>query len=268
MRATGPLLQVDRSHSARLCEVLQGGKKHFPVDRAAAAGLLRIAPNAAEVALAGRAFVIAAVRHVVACGTALIADLGSGLPGPDGTNTHEVAVRVDSSAHTVYVDNDPIVLVHGRALLREPSAVIVEADLRQPTSVAARLLSEWIPGSGVGLVMTSVLHHLSDQEDPGAIVEQLCAAMPDGSFLVISHLCGDGLHPKDASAAAAVYAKTSSPLYLRSAEQIRHLFGGTRLLGPGVVEVSSWHPHRARQGDESSGRWHLLGGVAEIRPAA
>ena len=182
-------------HPARVYDYLLGGKDNFAADRAAAEQLIAVSPGVREGVRAHRAFLRRAVRYLAAeAGMKQFLDIGTGIPTQG--NTHEVAQEIVPEARVAYVDNDPIVLVHGRALLTSHPAgktTVIEADLRRPEEILAHPdVRDTIDFSRpVALILAGVLHFLTDEEDPHGVVERLKAAVPSGSHLLLSHVTLD-----------------------------------------------------------------------------
>jgi len=182
-------LDIDLPHAARIWNYWMGGEDNFPSDRAAGEAVAGVYPEIVIMARQSRGFLIRAVRHLAAeAGVRQFLDIGSGLP--TDTNVHQVAHEVDPAAKVVYVDHDPMVLVHGRALLAdEKTTTVIEADLRRPGEILGhRVVRERIDFTEpVGLLLLSVLHHVHDSEDPVGITGTLREALPSGSHLAILH---------------------------------------------------------------------------------
>jgi O-methyltransferase involved in polyketide biosynthesis len=229
-------------HSARIWNYWLGGKDHYPVDRAAGEAFLEIYPDMVNVARAVRYFLARAVRYLAGeVGIRQFLDVGTGLPTAD--NTHEVAQRVAPESRIVYVDNDPLVLVHARGLLTsraEGACAYVDADVRDPGTILEAAASTLDLGRPVALMMLGILGHVGDDEEARSIVRRLVDALPPGSYLTLS----DGANTSKAREQAHQrYAKTGAvPYRLRSPEQITAFFDGLDLLEPGVVPVSQWRP--------------------------
>jgi O-methyltransferase involved in polyketide biosynthesis len=232
-------------HSARVWNHLLGGEDNYPPDREAGDLVLRMFPDFARLARVQRAFLSRAVRFLAAeRGVRQFLDVGSGLPTVD--NTHEVAQRVAPESRVVYVDHDPIVLLHAGALLTstpEGRTDYVEADVRDPGTILARAASTLDFHRPVALMMLGIAGQLSDSEDPWAIVRTLLDALPSGSHLVLS----DGTDTNESlNAAVAAYNASSAHTYhLRGAAEIARFFTGLDLVEPGVVETSRWRPDPA-----------------------
>ena len=253
-------IDVTVPHSARIWNYWLGGKDNYPVDREASARFVEIYPGIIDVARSVRVFLGRAVRHLAEdAGIRQFLDVGTGLPTVD--NTHEIAQRVAPQSRVVYVDNDPLVLVHARALLTstpEGKTDYIDADVRNPEAIlraAARTLDFTKP---VALVMLGIMGHLSDDENPWSLVHRLLNALPSGSYLVLS----DGANTSKARETAHErYAETGAvPYHLRSPEQIENYFEGLEFLDPGVVPVSQWRPEHSPFGTPAA--VDTYGGVA------
>jgi O-methyltransferase involved in polyketide biosynthesis len=239
--------EIDTSvpHSARIWDYWLGGKDHYPVDREAGEGVKQLLPDIALSARQDRAFLGRAVRYLVGDqGIRQILDLGTGLP--TANNTHEVAQSTAPGCRVVYVDNDPLVLAHARALLTsrttEGVTDYIDADIRDTGAVleaAARTLDFTRP---VALMLLGVLNHIMDDGEALDIVHRLLDAVPSGSHLAISHTTaevdGEAMH----EATRQVTAQGGTPVLARSAEQLAVFFDRVELLEPGVVSCSRWRP--------------------------
>jgi O-methyltransferase involved in polyketide biosynthesis len=250
-------------HSARIWNYWLGGRDNYPVDREAGDRFREIYPDIVDVARAVRYFLARAVRYLAGeAGIRQFLDVGTGLPTVD--NTHEVAQRVAPQSRIVYVDNDPLVLVHARALLTsrlEGACDYVDADIRDPDAIldaAARTLDFSQP---VALMLLGILGHVGDDDEARSIVRRLAGALPPGSYLALS----DGANTSRAREEAHQrYSQTGAvPYHLRSPEQITAFFDGLELLPPGVVPVSQWRPDPSPFGPP--GHVDTFGGVARKR---
>ena len=231
-------------HSARVYGCWLGGKDNYEADRKAAAEVARLRPHVVAGARANRAFLARVVRYLARnCRIRQFLDLGTGLP--TAVNTHDIAQEADLQARIVYVDNDPIVLSHARALLvSTPPGVCdyLQADLRDPEGVlaqAARTLDFTQPAV---VLLLAVLHFLSDDEYPAGVVAKLAGGLAPGSYLVISHLTADFAAEPVAAAVTAYNAQVPVPVTARTHAQVTGLFGGLPLIEPGVVPVAQWRP--------------------------
>ncbi|GAA2720158.1 SAM-dependent methyltransferase [Actinocorallia aurantiaca] len=236
-------IDVTTPNVARMYDFYLGGKDNYAADREATEQVLRVAPQTPALARANRAFLGRAVRFLVReAGMRQFLDLGAGLPTQG--NVHEVAQGAAPASRCVYVDNDPVVLTHGRALLKGVGGVeVVPGDLRRPSELLDDpLLRKAIDLSEpVAVLLVSVLHCLTDQEDPWEVVRVLGEAVPSGSHLVVSHITA-AERPAAAQAGAAVYQRASSAMTLRPGEAIARFFDGFELLDPGLVPLTDWRP--------------------------
>ncbi|WP_248966123.1 SAM-dependent methyltransferase [Sphaerisporangium perillae] len=240
---TSAHIDTTTPHSARMWNYWLGGKDNYPIDRQVGDQILQVYPGIVEVARQSRAFLGRAVRHLAGeAGITQFLDVGTGLPTVD--NTHEVAQRVNPACKIVYMDNDPLVLVHARALLtstREGVCAYVDADVRDPERVlqqAARTLDFTQP---IALMMLGILGNVWDDAEASDICHRLVAALPSGSYLVLEDGT-DAVEPEAAAEAEKTRAEAGDPYKLRTPQQIVTYFDGLRLLEPGVVSVSRWRP--------------------------
>jgi SAM-dependent methyltransferase len=246
--------------TARMYDFWLGGHDNFAADRAAALAVSEAAPEAQLIAVENRKFLRRAVRYLAAeAGIAQFLDIGTGLPTQG--NVHEVAQRVNPDARVVYVDNDPMVLAHSRALKTGGNTAVIEADLRDPGTVldhsSTRALLDFTQPLAVLLV--AVLHFLSDNDGPHAIVATVCDALPPGSYLVISHAT-DGIRGEPAARVAEHYRKhVASGATLRDRSEIMRFFTGLKLVEPGLVQVPHWRRDEAEPAD--AGKVWFLGAV-------
>jgi hypothetical protein len=239
-----------------------GGTELFQADRTTAERLLKLVPDARRVAHENREFLRRSVEYLAGQGIAQFLDIGVGMP-TGYLATHEMARKVNPGARVVYVDYDPIVVSHAKAMLARPGEAVVErADLRRPEG----LLS--LPGLNahfdfrrpVAVILTGVLHFVSDREDPGRILSVIRGALASGSYLVIGHATADAIPDPLKASVVATFRNSSAPIWPRSAARIRRLFDGFDLVEPGLVPAHSWRP---ADGEEfSPERAMVLGGVA------
>ncbi|MCD0451057.1 SAM-dependent methyltransferase [Actinocorallia sp. API 0066] len=246
---------------ARAYDVVLNGKDNFAVDRAFVAELVKIVPEIYDVASYNREILGRAVQHMIDQGVRQFIDLGSGLPTV--RNTHEVAQAVDPSARVVYVDNDPIVEVHGRAILASsPGTAVLSADLRDPGSVlAAPEVVELIDFTQpVGIMLVGILHHLHDDEDPQGIVDAYMAAVPSGSHLFITSFCASSAEAREAEKQFLAILGTGR---FRTEEEITAWFAGHELAEPGVVPNPLWRPTAPVDAEKLTvGQKLMYGGIA------
>ncbi|TMR97952.1 SAM-dependent methyltransferase [Nonomuraea basaltis] len=230
-------------HSARVYDYWLGGKDNFEADRQVAEQTMAAVPGVRESARNNRAFLGRAVRHLTQLGVRQFLDLGTGIPSQG--NTHEVAQAEAPEARVVYVDNDPIVMSHARALLTstpEGKTTYIEADARDPRSIldhpeVRETLDFTKP---IALVMVAILMHISDEDDPPGLVKAFTDAIPSGSYLVLSHLTLDFLPKNVADDYLATTRNQAMHRTPRTGEQIARYFDGFDLVEPGLVAVSEW----------------------------
>ena len=244
-----PRIDTSVPHSARFWNYLVGGKDNFEADRAAARIVLETVPSLASIARSGREFLGRAVRFLTAeAGLRQFLDIGTGIPTAD--NTHEVAQRVAPDARIVYVDNDPIVLVHARSLLPstpEGATDFIDADIRDPDLIlreAARTLDF---GRPVGLMLVGILNFVTDDSQASALVARLLAAVPSGSYLVVQHPASEDEALVEATRRWSEMG--ADPLVCRSRAEVARFFDGLILLEPGVVTLNEWRPEPSTQTD-------------------
>jgi hypothetical protein len=261
---------MTKPNIARVYDYLLGGKDNFAADREIGEMSLRIMPDGREGPRSNRAFLRRVVRFLAAeAGIRQFLDIGSGLPSRG--NVHEVAQAVDPKARVGYVDYDPVVVTHARALLATDFNTVVEADLREPEVILhdpkVRKLIDF--DRPVALLLLSILHHIPDDADPMAIVATLRDAVVPGSFLAISHLHKPGAErPEDAELARIgedIFRKAFGAGQWRDADEIRGFFGDWELLSPGVVPVAEWRPDPADGYKKYLTHEFVLGGVARKR---
>jgi len=249
---------------ARMYDYYLGGKDNFAADRHAAEQALELAPQIRIAAQHNRAFMGRAVRHLAQAGVRQFLDVGTGLPTQ--SNVHEVAREAAPDARVVYVDNDPVVLAHGRAILGGAENVhIVQADLRRPEEIldSPEVRERLDFDRPVAILLVAIVHFLQDADDPEAIVARFRAALPSGGYLVLSHVCGAAL-PESVPGVTEVYRHSSTPIVARSPERIAGFFGDLELVEPGVVNVAQWRPDSAetRRIAAKYRRPYFLAGVA------
>ena len=237
----GTAIDTTVPHSARIWNYWLGGKDNYAVDREAGDQYKDIFPGIAVVAQTSRAFLTRAVRYLAGqAGIRQFLDIGTGLPTAD--NTHQVAQRVAPESRIVYVDNDPLVLAHARALLTsapEGSTEYLAADIRNPAAIldaAAGLLDFTQP---IALMLMGIMGHFTDEE-AYPIVSRLLAGLPSGSYFALY----DGADTNEAfNEAQRGYNESGAvPYHLRSPEQFARFFEGLELVEPGVVPVPHWRP--------------------------
>lgn len=241
-----PQIDTTKPHSARIYDYFLGGKTNFAPDRAAAEQTLSAVPHARTAARANRAFLLRAVDHVARLGVRQFLDIGTGIP-VEGRNTHDAAQGIAPESRVVYVDNDPIVLAHARALLTshaDGATTYIDADAHDPDAILAHpALTETLDlDRPLALLLLAILHFVPDEDRPTEILGRLTDRLPSGSVLVLSHLTGD-FDPVTTGGGVAVYRKSGIPMQVRSRAEVEALVPqGWDLEEPGVELVSHWRP--------------------------
>jgi S-adenosyl methyltransferase len=244
-KAGPPEFDTSVAHQARMYDYLLGGKDNYAADRAATEAALRIYPEWGFTARANRAFLGRAIRYLTAdAGMRQFLDIGTGIP--TAGNTHQVAQEIAPETRVVYVDYDPVVLAHARALLTSGAAgatEYIDADLREVGTIldqASQLLDFTQP---VAVTLVAILHAIPDADDPHGIVARLVDAVPSGSYLALSHLGREFLPPEtlrqmqDAST-----GRVQQQFAYRSRDQVARFFAGMDLVEPGIVPLEEWRP--------------------------
>ena len=260
-------LQLDRPHPARVYDYLLGGKDNFAADRAAAQAGLEANPNSRIPPRENRAFLRRVVRYLARdAGISQFLDIGTGIP--TSPNVHEIAQDADPQARVVYVDNDPIVLAHARALLTSGpvgKTAYIDADVRD----VGRILSSAVlrqtldMNQPVGLLLIAVMHFIADEDDPWDLAARLLAELPAGSYLALSHLTGD-FDPAAWQGVAAVYRRSGITMQVRPLAAVERFFTGLDLLDPGVVSLPRWRPDSndiGRPGQPADAAVSVYGGL-------
>ncbi len=259
----GPLpFDTSKANQARMYDYVLGGKDNYASDREAVEAGLKIWPEMAFTMRANRAFLGRAVRYLAAeAGMRQFLDLGTGIP--TAGNTHEVAQAIAPESRVVYVDYDPVVLAHARALLDSHEAgatEYIDADLRDTDAIltrAAQLLDFTKP---VAVTMLTVLHAIPDADAPHAIVAKLMASVPSGSYLAISHAGSDLIgQEREDSLKGAWGGRMQQQIIWRSREQVARFFEGTDLIAPGLVRVEEWRPDAGTSDEGKSAGWAAVG---------
>jgi O-methyltransferase involved in polyketide biosynthesis len=238
-----PSYDTGIAHPARIYDYLLGGKENYAADRAAADALIESGPDALPGVRANRAFLSRAVRYLAGeAGIRQFLDIGTGLPTAD--NTHEVAQRVAPECRVVYVDNDPIVLAHGRALLDstpEGATAYIEADARNTDLILREAAATLDFSQPVAVMALMVLHYVPDADDPAHVVSRLMDAVPPGSYLAVSTTTTD-INPDRVTSVASQLNKQMGPTQItpRTRDQIARCFHGTDLVEPGLVHLPQW----------------------------
>jgi SAM-dependent methyltransferase len=251
-----PIIDTSTAHPARVYDYWLGGKDNFAADREAGELALKAYPQLAEAVKSNRAFLARAVRFLTReAEIRQFLDIGTGIPASD--NTHEVAQREAADSRIVYVDNDPIVLLHARALLRsapEGACAYIEADLRNPDEILARAAETLDFSQPVALMLLTVLQFIADEEDPYALVARLMAALPPGSYLVLAHPTDD-FNPSRGESIQRYNERVADQAVLRGREETLRFFDGLELLEPGVVVGAKWRPDSEFEAARHSSTW-------------
>jgi SAM-dependent methyltransferase len=239
-----PTVDPTRAHSARVYDYYLGGKDNFAVDRETGLKAMEAWPAVGTAVRENRGFLGRAVRYLAEdVGIRQFLDIGTGLPS--ASNVHEVAQAIAPESRVVYVDNDPIVLVHARALLTSAPkgrTAYIEADLRDPEAIlASPTVAETLDlNRPVALMLVAILHFLVDADDPARIVATLLAALPPGSYLVASHVTAEH-DPEGVGGLERTYRQSGIPAQARTVSDFTKLaFNGLEMVEPGVVLVSEW----------------------------
>jgi hypothetical protein len=247
--AAGTGIDTTVPHSARIWNYWLGGKDNYAVDRAAGDEYLKVFPGIVDVARAQRAFLARSIRYLAGeAGVRQFLDVGTGLPTAD--NTHQVAQQVAPEARIMYVDNDPLVLTHARALLTstpQGATAYIHADLHEVDEIVRQASTTLDLAKPIALILHGILGHVTDNDEARSIVRNLMDALPSGSYLNLA----DGT--KDSSGefeqAQDEYNDSGAvPYVLRTPAEITSFFDGLELVEPGVVSCPRWRPDAAPDG--------------------
>ncbi len=248
--------------SARVYDFLLGGKDNYEADRAVGSALITHAPALPVMVRAQRALLARMVTYLVRdAGIRQFLDVGTGIPSAN--NVHEVAQALAPETRVLYVDNDPIVLAHARALMKttgEGATAFIQADLRDPDSIVRDpTLSKVIdPAAPVALLLIGIVHHLRDEDRPYELVERLVSWLPNGSYLAVVTPSADFDPPMMASLAATA-ERSGIPYVPRSKAEVERFFGGLELVEPGVAPILGWRPDDAPGDVNAVHGWAALG---------
>ncbi|MFF3849654.1 SAM-dependent methyltransferase [Streptomyces sp. NPDC002328] len=262
------IVNTSKPSVARMYDHLLGGTDNYAVDREACDQLLRMAPSSRELALVNRAFLVRAVRYLAReRGVRRFLDHGSGLP--TRPNVHQVAQEVDPSSEVVYLDNDPVVLGHGRMMLAEDpeTTAVLDADMRDTDAIfkseeVRRLLRD---GRPVAALFVSVLHCIPDDDDPWELVNRVAGLLPPGSYMVVSQLASDSPQLREEVTQFMSDATGGHWGRVRSIEEVQRYFARLEVLeSPGPVEVSRWLPDSDLAPRQNTTEWIEYGAVARI----
>ncbi len=242
-----PTIDTTKAHPARVYNYFLGGKDHFAVDRETAHKLLEFLPNARTMARENRAFMGRAVRFLAAeAGVRQFLDIGTGLPSAN--NVHQAAQAIAPECRVVYVDNDPTVLAHARALLtssEEGKTAYIQADLREPEVILADPVTRQTLdfNEPIALMLVAILHFIPDEDGPAQIMSTLLGALPSGSYLAASHGTAEFFSPQAIAGGTRAYREGGVVSQGRTIDEFAQLaFSGLDMVDPGLVLVSEWRP--------------------------
>jgi hypothetical protein len=261
-----PRVDTSTPHSARMYDWWLGGKTNFAADRAMGEAFVRAIPTVRTMARENRNFLDRAVRYLAGeAGIGQFLDIGTGIP-TEG-NVHEVAQQITPDARVVYVDNDPIVLVHARALMvsgGRGATAYIQADLREPEKILSHpAVADTLDlNRPVGLMLVAILMLLNDAEDPWGKARILMDAMPAGSHVAITHP-GPEFNPEAMAAAVEAASRGQVTLVPRVRADVRRFFGDWELVAPGLVPVMAWRPDAGPPADPNAA--YYWAGIARKR---
>ena len=254
-------------HIARVYDYWLGGKDNFAADREMGERTLQAYPNLVYSVRANRAFLARAVRFLAGeMGIRQFLDIGTGIP--TANNTHEVAQHIAPEARIVYVDNDPVVLSHAKALLKstpEGACAYIDADLRDPDTILAGAADTLDFSQPVAVMLVAVAHFVGDDAEAGAIVNRLMDACVPGSFLAISHAASDIDTEQQTEMVRRLNQSVAEKATLRDRAGVARLFDGFELVEPGVVRTAEWRPDSDLEAASPAAVW---AGVASKAPQA
>jgi hypothetical protein len=255
-------IDLDRPSAARMYDYYLGGSHNFAIDRQAGEQAIAMWPDLPIIMQANRAFLRRAVRYLVGQGIEQFLDIGSGIPTVG--NVHEVAQEANPANRVMYVDIDPVAVAHSRAILAgNPNAAVIQGDARDPGALLAkpevqRVLDLSRP---VGILLVALLHFIPDDGDAYQLVQHLRDTAAAGSYLAVSHASFEG-RPSESVSHTQLYSRTSTPMQMRSREDIVRFFDGLTLVEPGVVFLPQWRPESPEEVDEHPERFTGYAGVA------
>ncbi|GGX54618.1 hypothetical protein GCM10010358_05870 [Streptomyces minutiscleroticus] len=235
-------IDTGKPHPARMYDWFLGGKDNYPVDEEMGRRLLALDRRVPAMARTNRAFMHRATRWLAANGVRQFLDIGTGIPTEP--NLHQIAQQAAPDSRVVYCDNDPIVLAHAAALLRstpEGRTEYLQADVRDPEAILGQAREILDFDRPVGLSLIALLHFVPDEDGAYELVDRFLAALPSGSYLVVSHASGE-FDEEKASAATEMYRRSGLTMALRTRDEVARFFDGLELVDPGVVLVPDWHP--------------------------
>jgi S-adenosyl methyltransferase len=256
-------LDIDTSvaHVARVYDYWLGGKDNFAADRVAGDQAIQAYPDIVYSVRANRAFLARTVRYLAGeAGIRQFLDIGTGIP--TANNTHEVAQDVAPGSNVVYVDNDPVVLTHARALLvsgQQGNTNYIDADLRDTGRILAEAALTLDFSRPVAIMLMAILQHIDEAEDPYAIVNSLLAAVPPGSYLAISHPAADIETEAMVQMAERLNKLMAEKVSFRTRPEVARFFDGLELVEPGMVRVQEWRPASELEAKSAAALWGGVG---------
>ncbi len=254
-------LDTSVAHVARVYDYWLGGKDNFAADRAAGEQAIQAYPDIVYSVRANRAFLARTVRYLAGeAGIRQFLDIGTGIP--TANNTHEVAQDAAPGSNVVYVDNDPVVLTHARALLvsgDQGHTNYIDADLRDTGRILAEAAQTLDFSRPVAIMLMAILQHIDEAEDPYAIVDSLLAAVPPGSYLAISHPAADIETEAMAQMAERLNKLMAEKVTFRNRQQVARFFEGLELVEPGMVRVQEWRPASEIEAKSPAALWGGVG---------
>jgi hypothetical protein len=256
-----PTFDTSVAHIARVYDYLLGGKDNYEADRKAGDAAIEAYPHTVSSVRANRAFLTRVVRFLAGeAGIRQFLDIGTGIP--TAGNTHEVAQSVAPEARVLYVDYDPIVLAHARALMTSHPAGAtdyLDADLRDTAKILDRAAATVDFTRPVALMLIGILHFIDDAEQPYDIVSRLLSALPPGSYLVISHMASDISAAQVAEAKARLDQMMYQQGYYRTQAEVVRFFDALDLVEPGVVPIQKWRPDSETEANRAAVLWGGVG---------
>jgi len=260
-----PAIDTSVAHSARRYDYWLGGKDNFAADRESGDAIAAAFPTVRIAVIENRRFLRRTVAFLAEhAGITQFLDIGTGIP--TSPNVHEIAQRIAPESRVVYVDNDPIVLAHARALLtssRQGATAYIDADLRDPDKILGDgdLRKTLDFSRPVALMLGAILHFIPDGEDPYGIVARLVSALPEDSYLVVSHATNDFLTPQEV---AEIVSGRWGPFFARSEAEFTRFFEGCEMVPPGIVSVAEWRADAEVQPRPTAAEAYTYCGVGKI----
>jgi hypothetical protein len=267
-RPIAPLIDTTKPHPARRYDAWLGGKDNFKADRLSAKELSEAFPSMRTAVAENRAWLQRCVRFLAgSCGVRQFIDVGCGLPAQE--NVHEIAQRVDPGSRVVYVDNDPLVGVHARAILAQPSGDttgFVEANLSDTHKILSEAGASLNFKQPVGLLLAAVLHFIPDEDDPYGAVGRLVGALPPGSYVGLTHVSFDALSDEVAGRLLALAESGNHGIFrARTRPDVLCFLNGLQLLAPGLVSPIDWHPELYPEPNPDAGQPDVASWAAVAR---